>query len=99
MSKEDFSNIYVSVRLWQKKQLFMNIPITSVNWILNPLYIKPLKKKKKNETDKTAKAEPSIPFKLLSQLINDATREKIIFSKVFLPVLAWEIYLISYQVG
>lgn len=72
----------------------MNIPITSVNLILSPpLY------RTSEKTDKTDKAESSIRFKLLSRLINDATREKIIFSKVFLTLLVWERSLISYQVG
>lgn len=72
----------------------MNIPITSVNLILSPPLYRTSKK-----TDKTGKAESSIHFKLLSQLINDATREKIIFSKVLLTLLVWERSLISYQVG
>lgn len=86
--------IYLFVRLWRKEQLSMNIPITSVNLILSPPLYRTSKK-----TDKTGKAESSIRFKLLSQLINDATREKIIFSKVFLTLLVWERSLISYQVG
>jgi len=72
----------------------MNMPATLVSWILIPLCIESLKKR-----DKTAKAESSVPFKLLSQMINDASREKIIFSKVFLTLLVWERSLISDQVG
>lgn len=74
----------------------MNIPITSyTNWILSPRLYRTSEK----NPDKTAKAESSIPFKLLSQLISDATRQKIIFSKVFLTLLVQERSLISYQVG